>query len=99
MSEKLAPDNNADQILLSGVLNFTTVPQINKQYSPLFALKKSITVNLQNITYSDSSGLALLAEWTRRARKNNKEIKYINIPRQMRTIAEVTGLALILPIK
>lgn len=86
------------QFLLSGSLTFETVVQLEKQSHQLFASQSAIIVDLGKIIFSDSSGLALLAEWMRNAKKHNMSIQYLNIPQQMQAIADVTGLRAILPL-
>jgi phospholipid transport system transporter-binding protein len=51
-----------------------------------------INIDLNNVSRSDSAGVALLIEWIRQAQKNNKTIQFHNIPKQMRDIATVTGV-------
>lgn len=88
-------ENN--QFQLSGVLNFTTVPELFFKTENLLSCAGEIVVNLQNISYSNSSGLALLAEWVRRAKKADKSIVFINMPTQMQAIAQLTEILDILP--
>lgn len=92
MDNVLLKLDKPQQFILSGKLNFETVPKMGDACKQLFASPGAVTVDLEKIFYSDSSGLALLAEWTRQARKHNTTLRYINIPLQMLAIADVTGL-------
>ncbi len=86
--------------LLKGQLSFTSVPQLwleNRQ--ALFADEaETIAINMSQIERSDSSGLALLIEWYREAEKQNKKIRFFDLPKQMYAIAHISGLNDILPL-
>jgi len=85
--------------ILKGVLSFQTVPVIWRQGMDIFRTSPSLVLDLQNVSRSDSAGLALLIEWMRFARSQNKPISYINMPTQMLAIARACSLDNILPLK
>jgi phospholipid transport system transporter-binding protein len=88
------------QYVLSGVLNAFTVPVIwelsqnilKKDSAPL------LTFNLERITQSDSSGVALLISWTRMLKQRNQKVRFVAIPVQMLAIVRLSELEKILPI-
>ena len=87
---------------LKGVLDFNSVPDVHQ--TGCLAIEQSqadipIEIDLVQISFSDSAGLALLADWMRFAKKQQKTILYVNIPQQMRDIAQVSGILDLLPIK
>jgi phospholipid transport system transporter-binding protein len=92
-----------NEILLSGVLNFDTTPNIlnllenhlkkNKQVQTL-----PLILNLEEVTQSDSSGLALLTGLIRAAKKNNFVLKIINMPKKLIDLAYLSGLATVIPL-
>lgn len=84
--------------ILSGALNFQTVPMVWQQGLDLFNEAPSLVLDLQQVSRSDSAGLALLIEWMRFARQQNKPISYINMPTQMLAIARASSLDSILPL-
>ena len=84
--------------ILEGVLDFQTVPEVWQQGLKLFNDAPSLALDLQQVTRSDSAGLALLIEWMRFARSHNKAISYINMPLQMLAIARASSLDNILPL-
>jgi phospholipid transport system transporter-binding protein len=84
--------------ILNGVLDFQTVPVIRQQGLDLFSEAPSLVLDLQGVSRSDSAGLALLIEWMRFARSQNKPISFINMPTQMLAIARVSSLDSILPL-
>lgn len=56
-----------------------------------------VDIDLKGITRADSAGLALLVAWMRDAEQMKKNIRFLNIPDQMRAIATVCGLNGLLP--
>lgn len=84
---------------LSGILNFASVPDLKNAIVPFLPKLDKLTVDLSGISYSDSTGLALLSEWLRQVKAQNKTIEYIAMPEQMQAIATVTGMCKILPIQ
>jgi phospholipid transport system transporter-binding protein len=85
--------------LLCGELNFATVPALLRAGDSLFEGRESVTLDLKNVSRSDSAGLALLVEWTRQAREHGATLEFRNIAPQMLAIAQVSGLDRILPLK
>lgn len=96
MSSATIEHQGNGQFLLKGVLSFFTVPALRQQGLEQFAAYAKIVVHLGAVSYSDSSGLALLSEWLRFARNHCKSIEFQAMPAQMQAIAKVTGLTAIL---
>lgn len=82
---------------LQGELSFATVPGLLAQHDDLFAEQPSVTIDLHNVERSDSAGVALLVEWMNQAWQQQRELRFLNIPEQMLSIARVSGLDHILP--
>ena len=85
-----------DAFLLSGELNFATVPALLREGAALFDGQGRVSLDLQQVTRSDSAGLALLVEWTRQAKVQGATLVFHNITPQMLAIAQVSGLDRIL---
>ena len=49
-----------------------------------------IRVDFAGVTESDSSGLALLLEWLRLARKGNQRIRFEHVPQQIIALARIS---------
>ena len=77
---------------LNGEVNFDNVVDVLKKSLDVFPSLPTITIDLKNLTKSDSSGLALLVAWMRRARAEKKNIKFLNMPSFMQDLARVSGL-------
>lgn len=86
------------QYLITGDLDFHTVPRIWSASQSLFAGGKSLTVDLSGVESSNSAGLALLIEWIRFADSNNCSIKFLNLPDQMLQVAQLCGVDEKLPV-
>lgn len=84
--------------LLRGELSFSTVMGLSKKSDGLLWQTDAVTLNLGAVTRTDSAGLALLVEWIRRARQQGKVIQFSHIPKQMMAMAEVVGLAKLMPL-
>jgi phospholipid transport system transporter-binding protein len=95
----IAVDVDTDILRVSGELTFSTVNNILKQSRTLFELIASLEIDLDDVTRSDSAGLALLVEWVRSANQANKKIVFHNIPTQMLAIATASGLDELLPLQ
>jgi phospholipid transport system transporter-binding protein len=48
-----------------------------------------IKVDLSSVTHADSAGLALLIEWVKWAREQHREIRFFELPKQIRAIAHI----------
>ena len=92
---------NQQKYLISGVVDFSTLPGLMKSASNLFkSFKKSaaanadasITMDLSKITVCNSAGLALILEMVRQADKDNIELHFENWPVALLTIAKAYGV-------
>ncbi|MCI0668102.1 MAG: STAS domain-containing protein [Methylococcaceae bacterium] len=76
---------------ISGEMSFATVNRLLAQSSALsFNANPLLEIDLGRVSRADTAGLALLVEWMARAERGNSEIRYLNMPEQMRDIARVT---------
>ena len=99
MSEcSLRLDDITGLLHVSGELTFATVNDILGPAQNLFESITDLDIDLADVTRSDSAGLALLIDWMRRAKTDNKKIVFHNIPAQMLAIANASGLDELLPI-
>ncbi len=78
--------------LLSGELNFETVPALLQHRGVQMEAGKNLTVDLSEVTRVDSAGLALMIEWLRESERKNLDMTFTNVPEQLLSIARVCGL-------
>lgn len=91
---------SAGHYLVKGQLSFHSVPQLWSEHYDSLLMDESrlINIDLAQIERSDSSGLALLIEWYRWAKKHDKDICFTRMPKQMYQIAHISGLDELLPL-
>ncbi len=99
MADKVRIEHGPEgSVRLCGELNFSTVPALLREGGSLFDGRGQVTMDLKDVTRSDSAGLALLVEWTRQAQAQGAVLSFHNISPQMLAIAQVSGLDRILPL-
>ena len=79
-------------LVISGELNFVTVVNLWSESLPLLAKHNALHIDLSRITSANSAALALLLEWLKYARRENKTISFKNTPSQIQSIAAVAGI-------
>ena len=90
---------DAHHFQLEGELNITTVPDLLQSMLSQFPLVGSEAhIDLENVTRSDSAGLALLMEWLRLAEQRDIRLRFHNLPNQLQEIARVSDLLPLLPL-
>jgi phospholipid transport system transporter-binding protein len=75
---------------VGGLLDATTVTRLLEEGQARFHGVSDITVDFAGVTESDSSGLALLLEWLRLARKSNQRIRFEHVPQQIIALARIS---------
>ncbi len=85
---------------LRGQLDMDNVGRLLQASRPLLFADGAaeLELDLAAVEHTDSAGLALLVEWLRAARHNDRRIRFRGMPAQMRAMAEVSGLDRILPL-
>ena len=78
--------------LLSGELDFETVPALLQHRGVQMEAGKNLTIDLAEVTRVDSAGLALMIEWLRESERKNLDMTFTNVPEQLLSIARVCGL-------
>ena len=80
-------------LVISGELNFKTVMKLWKDSQSLLGKFAALHFDLGEVTSSNSAGVALLLEWVKYAKRNNKPIDFSNVPIQLNSIMAVSGLS------
>lgn len=92
MSQAFGIVNQKGRLVVSGDLNFMTVPLLWEQSLSLLAALSELNFDLENITSSNSAGLALLIEWMKYAKNSQKKICFHHIPSQLGSIVSAAGV-------
>jgi len=80
----------AGRFRISGVLDASTAREMLEESDARFAQFKDLDVDLGGVGESDSAGLALLIEWLRVARQQQKVIRFANVPAQIEALARIS---------
>ncbi len=81
-----------DSFLVSGDINFASAVSLWNDSLPLLSKSKELIFDFSGVIHANSSALALLIEWIKYAKQNNKSISFIKLPEQLRSIAAVGGI-------
>jgi len=76
---------------VTGMLDFTTVPQVWAASQPLLRQAgRSPSVDLEGVTRVDSAGLALVLEWVALAGRNNQRLSILRAPDKLLALARIS---------
>jgi len=74
-------------------LTFETTPGLLEQSKSWFTVDSAqVVVDMSAAGRTDSAGIALLLEWIETSRKHNLQLKFTNLPSQMREFIEANDL-------
>jgi phospholipid transport system transporter-binding protein len=86
----------ANVMLSLDALTFQTAPAALEQGAQ--AIQAGETVfDLGGVKAADSSGVAMLLAWQRRAQQAGQRLSFINVPENVRTLAALYGVDSLLP--
>ena len=78
---------------ISGDIDINTSPDIRKEFEKMSKEQaKKIVLNLDKVSYIDSSGLATLVEALKRVREYGGRIKLTNLSGKVKSLFEITRL-------
>lgn len=84
-----------NRILVDGPVTFAMVEALVNETAVFEG--DDLIVDLKGVTQADSSALSLLFEWTRRVRGTGKKLAFANVGPNLRSLAELYGVADLLP--
>ena len=80
---------------IDGALNFESMPRILEEtalYAAQETLPSCLAIDLANVTDIDSSAVALLLHWRREASRLGKALRYVHLPQNLVTLAQLYGV-------
>ncbi len=77
---------------LEGALTFLTVNHVLKQSQKLWHDVSHLTIDFSAVDVTDSAALALMVEWQREAKKQYKKIRFLNLPKQLKKLTQISAL-------
>ena len=100
MSENLQNSHSStivgETLKLAGALNLASMPRLLSEtaaYAAQSSLPDCLSIDFSDVTEIDSSGVALLLHWRREAQKVNKALRYVHLPPNLESLAELYGVA------
>ncbi len=76
-------------LVLKGRITFETVMGLYREIRPY--LPEVVSVNLKEVTFMDSAGVALLVECKRLTTREGRELAFLNLPDQAASIARLSN--------
>ncbi len=86
-------------VTLTGRLDTSSSPDLEKEFDRLVPLKKSITVDMKGLDYISSAGLRVILVTQKNVNTNGTSLKFINVNDIIMDIFEMTGFIDILTIE
>lgn len=78
---------------VDGEIDINTAPQLKKTFDRLVREKKEkIIINMEKVSYIDSSGLATLVELLKNFRKYGARLKLAGLSAKVKSLFEITKL-------
>ena len=75
-----------------GPLTIANAAQVAEEGRRMFVAER-VLVDLEGVTEVDSAAVSLLLEWRRAAASANRQIEYIHLPANLRSLAALYGVA------
>lgn len=95
MNDAQAVAERSEVLKLEGALSFETLPRVlaeSNAYEAKPDLPERLTIDFAGVTAVDSSAVALLLEWRRRALARDKQLAFVNLPANLLALAELYGV-------
>ncbi len=73
-----------------GALHFSTVSALLQPGAAAIGAGQAAVIDLSTVSESDSSGLALLIEWLSIAKEARRQLRYENVPEQIKELARLS---------
>lgn len=84
--------DNINIIYLSGDIDLSNSPILRKKIAESINHESNILIDLSDVTYMDSSGLATLVEAMQKITKNNGKFKISGLKGEVKNIFEIARL-------
>ncbi|MDQ0228070.1 anti-sigma factor antagonist [Metabacillus niabensis] len=95
MDIKIEITNNSDEtnISITGEIDVYTAPKLRESIFPLAQMPNpSIVVSLANVSYMDSTGLGVFIGLLKMVRKNEGQLRLIELSERLVRLFRITGL-------
>ncbi|MGG3926950.1 anti-sigma factor antagonist [Metabacillus fastidiosus] len=86
-------NNETATVFVSGEIDAFTAPKLKEELLPLTEEQKmTLIVSLEDVSYIDSTGLGVFVGLFKQIKKNDGELKLVNLSERLRRLFEITGL-------
>ncbi|MDH5426052.1 MAG: STAS domain-containing protein [Gammaproteobacteria bacterium] len=99
MKYEIAKKNSFTLLSLSGDIDLHSSSELRKQILDICKTKAPLHIDLQQVSYLDSSGVACFVEAYQLSKKNNSEFCLINISKPVMQVIKLARLDSVFPIK
>ena len=89
---------DGDKLSVQGPITIANVVDVIEQGINLFD-RSDLIIDLAQVTEVDSSAVSMLLEWQRKAQKNNRRLRFSNMPESLKNLAQLYGVAELVPLK
>jgi anti-sigma B factor antagonist len=92
-------NNEETFVTVAGEIDVFTAPKLREEILPLAEQKnQSVTISLKDVSYLDSTGLGVFVGLFKQLKKNEGELKLIDLSDRLKRLFEITGLSNIITI-
>ncbi len=91
MSKLNVINQGGGHFLIDGDLTFATIDKQTVKSFAFLNAAKDISIDLSQVSCTDSAGLALMIEWLKYSRTKRTQLKFKNIPKQLLALAQLSG--------
>ena len=93
MQIKVEEKNGVSVVNVSGDIDIDTSPDMKRSFDKdIVKSGRKVVINLQDVNYIDSSGLATLVEILKNLRAHGSELKLCNLSVKVKGLFEITKL-------
>ncbi len=98
MASDLSETQNQDVVRLAGSVDLEHSPKIRRTLLDAVAARVNVFVDLSEVTYIDSSGIACLVEALQAARDHSADLGLVSVSRQAMRVLELARLDMVFSI-
>ncbi len=98
MASNLSEAQNQDVVRLAGSVDLEHSPNIRRRLLDAVAKRVDVFVDLSEVSYIDSSGIACLVEALQAARNHNANLGLVAVSRQAMRVLELARLDMVFSI-
>lgn len=90
-------NNEETFVHVAGEIDVFTAPKLREELLPLAeGRNKLLTISLKDVSYMDSTGLGVFIGLFKELRKNDGELKLIDLSERLKRLFEITGISSII---